>query len=52
MFATATVDELQPMIDGLAFDEAMLGGLLAGIVVVIVTWFVTRRSRTHHPTAA
>ena len=46
-FATATVDDVQPMIDGLAFDESMLGGLLVGIPVVLVTWFVARR-RAHH----
>ena len=27
LFARATVDEIQPIIDGLAFDEALLGGL-------------------------
>ena len=41
MFATATVDEIQPIIDGLAFDEALLGGLVAGLVVVAVTRYLT-----------
>ena len=30
IFATATEDELQPIIDGLCFDEALLGGLIVG----------------------
>lgn len=47
LFATATVDEIQPIIDGLALDESMLGGLIVGIPVVLVTWFVAR-SRAHH----
>ena len=49
MFATATEDELQPIIDGLCFDEALLGGLIVGISVVLVTWFITRRSQIHGP---
>lgn len=47
MFSTATADDLQPIIDGLAFDEAMLGGLIVGVAAVLVTWLVTR-VRTHH----
>lgn len=47
MFARATVEEIQPIIDGLAFDEALLGGLVAGVVVVLATWLVTRRTRLH-----
>lgn len=35
VFARATVDEIQPIIDGLAFDEALLGGLIAGALVVV-----------------
>lgn len=34
--------EIQPIIDGLAFDESHLGGLIVGVPVVLVTWFVTR----------
>lgn len=37
-----TVEEIQPIIGGLAYDEALLGGLVTGLVVVVVTWFVTR----------
>ena len=49
LFATATIDEIQPMIDGLAFDEALLGGLIGGIAAVAVTWAVARsRPAVHH----
>jgi hypothetical protein len=43
LFAWATIDDIQPIIDGLAFDEALLGGLLVGVPVVSATWFITRR---------
>ena len=46
MFATYTEEEIQPIIDGLAFDEALLGGLVPGLVAVLVTWYMTRHSRT------
>ncbi len=49
MFGTSTVDEIQPIIGGLAFDEALLGGLIAGVVAVLATWLVTRRGRAHRP---
>lgn len=49
VFATATEEELQPIIDGLCFDEALLGGLLVGLPVVFVTWYVTRHGRLHGP---
>jgi uncharacterized membrane protein YhhN len=52
MFATATEAELQPNIDGLSFDEALLGGLLVGIVSVVVAWMLTHHRRQHHPTPA
>lgn len=42
LFGTATVNEIQPIIDGLAYDEALLGGLLGGLIVTFVTWFATR----------
>jgi hypothetical protein len=44
-FGWATQAELQPNIDGLSFDEALLGGLIAGILTVAVTWYLTRRSQ-------
>ncbi len=52
VFASATIDELQPMIDGLAFDESMLGGLLVGVPVVLVTWYLTRHSRLERPVSS
>jgi hypothetical protein len=54
MFASATAAELQPNIDGLSFDEALLGGLILGLAATIVSWYVTRH-RTggqHHPKPA
>lgn len=52
LFATATEAELQPNIDGLSLDEALLGGLIAGLVAVIVAWFLTRHRHQHRPTPA
>ena len=54
LFATATVDEIQPIIDGLAFDESLLGGLIGGIVVTVVARFLTGSSpfHGHRPTQA
>jgi hypothetical protein len=51
MFATYTEDEIQPIIDGLAFDEALLGGIVVGLVVAGVTWLLTRHSRTESTSA-
>jgi hypothetical protein len=51
MFATYTEDEIQPIIDGLAFDEALLGGLVVGLVVAIATWFVSRQFRQESTSA-
>lgn len=48
-FGWATAEELQPNIDGLSFDEVLLGGILAGGLAVLVTWFMTRRSGRGHP---
>ena len=41
--AETTEENLQPLIDGLLWDEALIGGALAGVVGVVVTWLVTRR---------
>jgi hypothetical protein len=46
-FGWATEEELQPNIDGLSFDEVLLIGLVPGILVVLVTWYVSRRNRLH-----
>ncbi len=48
-FGWATEEELQPNIDGLSFDEVLLG-LVPGILVVLLTRYVTRRNRLHRPT--
>jgi hypothetical protein len=40
-----TEENYQPLIDGLLWDEALLGGLLVGSAVVLVTWLVTRHAR-------
>jgi hypothetical protein len=50
IWATATVQDLQPIIDGLAFDEALLGGLIGGVVAVGLALLVHRTSTTHRPT--
>ncbi|MEZ0234450.1 MAG: hypothetical protein ACAH81_05800 [Actinomycetota bacterium] len=42
-FDWATQEELQPNIDGLSFDEALLGALVSTIVAVLVTRFVARK---------
>ena len=46
-FGWATQEELQPNIDGLSFDEVLLLGLVPGIVTVLATRRVTRRTRRH-----
>ena len=48
-FGWATEEELQPNIDGLSFDEALLFGLLAGIASVVITRYVTNRRLQHRP---
>jgi hypothetical protein len=49
IWGRATVQELQPMIDGLLLDEAMLGGFVLGVPTVLVTWFLARRPAVHRP---
>jgi hypothetical protein len=46
-----TVDEIQPIIDGLALDESLLGGLIGGVIAVIATLLVTRNRPSHEPTS-
>ena len=40
-----TEQNLQPLIDGLLWDEALIGGFVTGVVAVVITWFATRRHR-------
>jgi hypothetical protein len=47
MFATATEQDIQPIIDGLALDESMLGGLIVGVVVAVVARLLTGPSPFH-----
>lgn len=49
LFATMTEGEIQPIVDGLAFDEALLGGLIGGLLAVVVTLLVATRGPTHRP---
>jgi hypothetical protein len=45
LFGWATAKDLQPNIDGLSFDEVVLG-FLAGVVIVLVARYVTRSAGT------
>jgi Na+/proline symporter len=45
-FGWATQAELQPNIDGLSFDEVLLGYVVA-VPIVLVTRYLTRRNRRH-----
>ncbi len=38
MFGWATVEELQPNIDGLSFDEVVIGYLLGGLLVLALRY--------------
>jgi hypothetical protein len=46
-FGWATEEELQPNIDGLSFDEVLVGVFPALVVVLLIRHFVRRR--THPP---
>jgi hypothetical protein len=46
-----TEENLQPLIDGLLWDEALIGGFVAGVAAVVVTWFATRRRHTERSLA-
>ena len=47
-FGWATAEELQPNIDGLSFDEVLIG-YLVGLVVVLVARFMIGRSAGQRP---
>jgi hypothetical protein len=42
-----TEGEIQPIIDGLALDESLLGGLIGGLIAVVVTRYLTGGSPFH-----
>jgi hypothetical protein len=50
-FGWATEEELQPNIDGLSFDEVLLG-VIAAIATVLILRHMTRRHRRHRPRVA
>lgn len=37
IWGTLTVNAIQPIIDGLAFDESLLGGIVTGVPAVFIT---------------
>jgi len=45
MFATSTKKDIQPVIDGLAFDESLLGDLIVGSAAVVVAMLARRMGR-------
>ena len=51
LFATATEEEIQPIIDGLAFDEALLGGLIGGLLAMFGARYATGSSPFHRHAA-
>jgi hypothetical protein len=51
IWGSSTEEERQPIIDGLALDESALGGLIVGVPVVLVTWYLARRRRLLQPMA-
>ena len=51
LWGSATEEEIQPIIDGLALDESLLGGLIVGTLVVVAAWLMTGNRRIHGPTA-
>jgi uncharacterized membrane protein YccC len=50
MFGWATVEDLQPNIDGLSFDEVLIGYLIGGVLVLVIRYLT--RDRTHPSLAA
>ena len=49
MFGWATAAELQPNIDGLSFDEVLIGYLVGGVIVLVARYLT--RSTSHLPAA-
>ena len=40
IWGTLTVEEIQPIIDGLALDESLLGGLVVGVPAVLIARYL------------
>jgi hypothetical protein len=51
VWGSLTEDEIQPIIDGLALDESLLGGVIVGLVAAIVTRLVVGPRQAEQPTA-
>ena len=49
LVGTMTVSEIQPIIDGLAFDEALLGGLVGGFATIALAVLLFRPTPEHRP---
>ena len=47
----AAAEELQPIIDGLALDESLLGGLVVGLSVVAIRLLLTGGRPSHRTTS-
>lgn len=52
IWGSMTEGEIQPIIDGLALDESLLGGLILGLVVVVVTRLVAGPREAERPTTS
>ena len=50
LFGWATVEELQPNIDGLSFDEVLITYLVGGVIVLVARYMT--RDRAHEPMPA
>ncbi len=46
LWGKLTVDDIQPIIDGLALDESLLGGLIGGLVGVLLMRSMAGRDRS------
>ena len=51
VWGTMTEGEIQPIIDGLALDESLLGGLIGGLAAVAITVLVTHVGPSHRTTS-
>jgi uncharacterized membrane protein YhhN len=52
IWGSMTEGEIQPIIDGLALDESLLGGLILGLVVVVLTRLVAGPREAERPTTS